>query len=79
MKKKYLLNLALSLVITGYAGVCQATAISYTATDLADAVSGVDLWEYSYLVSENTFDADYGFTIYFDLGLYDLLDPAPAA
>lgn len=79
MKKKYLLNLALSLAITGYAGICQATAISYTATDLTDVVSGEDLWEYSYSVSENTFDTDYGFTIYFDLGLYDFLDPAPAA
>jgi hypothetical protein len=45
---------------------------------LADANPGEDLWQYSYSVSGNNFAADTGFTVYFDLGLYDLLDPYPA-
>lgn len=78
MKKKYLSILTAGLLTIGAAGAAKATVISYSATDLADTGTG-DLWEYSYTVSDNTFAADTGFTIYFDLGLYDLLDPAPTA
>ena len=79
MKKSYLSILAAGLFAVGTAGLAHATVIEYTATDLADINSGEDLWQYSYTVSDNTFAADTGFTIYFDLGLYDLLDPAPTA
>jgi hypothetical protein len=71
--------LASGLLILGANGLANATAISFTATDLADVTVGEDLWEYSYTVTENTFAADTGFTIYFDLGLYDLLAPSPSA
>ena len=60
-------------------GTAQAIVVEYEATDLTDAVAGEDLWQYSYTVSDHTFAADTGFTIHFDLGLYDLLDPAPTA
>ena len=78
MKKNYLSVLVAGLLTLGTAGLANATAISYTATDLTDVGTG-DLWEYSYTVSDNIFAADTGFTVYFDLGLYDLLDPAPVA
>lgn len=56
-----------------------AATISYTATDLTDVNPGEDLWEYSYTLSDHSFAADTGFTIYFDLGFYDLLEPFPVA
>lgn len=59
--------------------MANATAISYTATDLTDINPGEDLWQYSYSVSDNTFAADTGFTVYFDFDLYDFLDPLPTA
>lgn len=74
--KKYLSALAAGLIILGATSVTNATVINYTATDLADT-GAKDLWEYSYKVSENSFAADTGFTIYFDIGLYDFLDPTP--
>lgn len=46
---------------------------------MADVNAGEDLWQYSYTVSNNTFVADTGFTIYFDLGFYDFLEPASTA
>lgn len=80
MKKKYLSMILVGLLTLGTALVANATAIiKYTATDLSDVNPGEDLWQYSYTVSNNTFAADTGFTIYFDLGLYDFLDPAPTA
>ena len=79
MKKKYLSLLTAGLLTFGVAGLANATAISYTATDIADINPGEDLWQYTYSVSDNTFTADTGFTIYFDLGLYDFLDPLPSA
>lgn len=78
VKKKCLSILASGLLIFGASGLANATAISFTATDLADVTAGEDLWEYTYSVSENTFSADTGFTIYFDLDLYDFLDPSPS-
>lgn len=79
MKKKYLTMILVGLLTLGNAVLANATVINYTATDLTDVNSGEDLWQYSYTVSDNAFAADTGFTIYFDLGLYDLLDPAPTA
>ena len=77
MKKKYLSILAAGLLTLGASGLANATSISYTATDLIDVNAGEDLWQYSYSVSDNIFAADTGFTIYFDFGLYELLDPSP--
>ena len=79
MKKKYLYVILAGLLIFGTAGLANATAISYIVADLTDVNPGEDLWQYSYTVSDHIFAADTGFTIYFDLGLYDLLDPVPTA
>lgn len=79
MNKKYLSILVAGLLTLGTSGLANATSISYTATDLTDVNAGEDLWEYSYSVIDNTFTADTGFTIYFDLGLYDLRDSSPTS
>lgn len=56
-----------------------ATTILYQAEDLADVVTGEDLWRYTYTVADFTYGADHGFTIVFDLSLYtNLEDPPPA-
>lgn len=47
-----------------------ATSIIYDASDL-----GGGTWQYSYLVSDFTFNTDYGFTVYFDYGLYENIIP----
>ena len=79
MKKKYLSIIVAGLLTLEAAVLANATVINYSATDLTDVNIGEDLWQYSYTVSDNAFAADTGFTIYFDLGLYDHLDPAPTA
>ncbi len=78
MKKICLAILTLGLLF-GTIGLAQAITINYTVTDIVDTTPGEDLWEYSYSVSDNIFNMDDGFTVYFDVGLYDLLDPAPTA
>jgi len=79
MKNKFLSIIAVGLLIFGASSLANAATISYTATDLPDVNIGEDLWQYSYTVSDHTFTADTGFTIYFDLGLFDLLDPFSTA
>lgn len=59
--------------------LAQAAVINFVATNLDNTTPGEDLWEYSYIVSENTFLADTGFTIFFDGNLYGTLDPSPLA
>jgi hypothetical protein len=55
-----------------------AATITFTATDLPDAVPGQDLWHYQYTVN-GIFVAFGGFEVLFDAGRYSLLqDPAPA-
>lgn len=80
--RKFGLTCALLVLATFLAlpiGMANAIIIDYQATDLVDTTAGEDLWQFTYTVSDHTFAADTGFTIYFDLGLYDLLDPAPPA
>ena len=45
--------------------------------DLADTTPGQDLWEYRYQVTGLTLTVGQGFTIFFDLGLYTLLQSPP--
>jgi hypothetical protein len=53
-----------------------AITIQFQAHDLADVAVGEDLWQYEYLVSGGTFEADQGFSVYFDPLLYaSLSDP----
>ena len=59
-------------------GKSYAIQILYEAANLADTTPGEDLWQYSYTVSDYSFDMDYGFTIHFDYSLYsNLEDPPP--
>lgn len=78
---KKIVAILIPLLVSGllYCGVTLATEISYVATDLVDTAIGEDLWEYEYTVSDATFITDTGFTIYFDLYLYALLEPFPVA
>jgi hypothetical protein len=56
----------------------QAALIQYQAIDLSDTTVGEDLWQYHYTVSDHTFTANTGFTLYFDSVLYsNLQDPPP--
>ncbi len=65
----------------GAAYVAPAPAIEvifrFEVVDLADTTPGQDLWEYSYVVSGLTLTANQGFTIFFDLSLYTLLQNPP--
>jgi len=60
-------------------GSANAASIDYTATNLTDINLGEDLWEYSYSVSDHTFIADTGFTVYFDHTLYNFIDSSPVS
>lgn len=53
--------------------------ILFQATDLADTTAGQNLWQYSYLVSGFNFQANQGFSIFFDHQSYlGLQSPPPA-
>ena len=54
-----------------------AVTFRFAVVDLADTTPGQDLWEYSYQVSGHTLTAGQGFTIFFDLSLYTLLQNPP--
>jgi len=75
----YKIFMAIIFVAIFSIGSAHATAISFVATDLADTTVGEDLWEYTYTVSEYTFDTDYGFQIFFDYGLYEDVTPVSAS
>ena len=55
----------------------RAATMIFEATNLADTTPGQDLWEYSYRLSDVTLTANQGFTIFFDLSLYKLLQNPP--
>ena len=55
----------------------RAATVIFTATDVVDVTPGQDLWEYSYRVSDVTFTANQGFTIFFDRTLYSQLQNPP--
>jgi hypothetical protein len=55
-----------------------AITIEYEVTDLPDTTLGEDLWQYTYRVSNYTFTAGHGFTIYFDQTRYKNIE-APTA
>lgn len=71
------LTVAVVLCIT--AGSANAINISFQATDIVDSIAGEDLWQYSYFVSDHSFAANTGFTIYFDPAAYGAIDPMPSA
>jgi len=52
----------------------EAATIEFTATDLADAVPGDDLWRLEYQISDIVFNQFEAFSIYFDPARYGALD-----
>lgn len=56
-----------------------ATSIRFEAVDLSDTTPGEDLWQYAYRVDGFTFDAGFGFSIFFDYTSYGAIEAAPAA
>lgn len=79
MRKKLGLLSSTVLLLFLSLGSAHAISIDFQATDLTDAVAGEDLWQYTYTVSDHTFAADTGFTIYFDYALYGAIDPFPTS
>jgi hypothetical protein len=74
--------LASAAFILGIASTVGAAVIQYEAINLADRVTGQDLWEYRYHVSKQTFPLYFGFDIIFPLGdnfQFGDLDIAPIA
>jgi hypothetical protein len=65
--------LAMGLI---HAEPAAAVEIRFEARDLVDVTSG-DLWQYDYFVSDASFDAGQGFTVYFDHTLYEDLQSLP--
>jgi hypothetical protein len=47
-----------------------AISINYKANDL-----GSELWQFDYYVSDFDFDADYGFQVFYEYGLYESITP----
>lgn len=71
MKKKMLKMLGTWVLLLCLSGTAQAIIIDYSATDLADTTAGSDLWQYTYTVSDHTFNEFEGFQVFFDYGLYE--------
>lgn len=56
-----------------------ASLINFQVTDLPNEMAGEDLWQYTYSISDHSFAADTGFTIYFGYSLYGAIDPFPSS
>ncbi len=80
MKKNVftLILASLFLVLLVFPYTTRATTIEYEVTNLPDTTSGEDLWQYTYRVSNYTFTAGHGFTIYFDQTRYKNIESPPA-
>jgi hypothetical protein len=70
-------SISLATAVVLNAAPTHAATITFQSIDLADVNVGEDLWMYEYVVSDIVFDANQGFSVYFDPSLYDgLQDPA---
>jgi hypothetical protein len=69
MKRILLLTVMIGILITMLNGV-YATTILYDLSNIEG-----NKWEYSYWVSDYTFNTDFGFTVYFDYGRYENITP----
>jgi len=69
MKRAVIILSALFFMMCCLLTEASCVMINYDVFDL-----GSGIWEYSYQVSDFIFDQDYGFTVYFDYGLYDSID-----
>jgi len=73
--------LLVSLIVIPFLAFAPATyaiSIQYDAINLADITPGKDLWQYSYFVSDQVFNTDEGFDVFFALGLYEGINPVSA-
>jgi len=70
--------MAAALIPLSMAPAARAAAIRYEAANLVDATPGEDLWLYRYRVEDAVFPAGNGFSVFFDLGLYEQLVAAAA-
>jgi hypothetical protein len=75
MKKKLFKMLGTGMLLLGLSGTAQAIQIDYSASDLADTTTGSDLWQYTYSISDHTFNEFEGFQVFFDYGLYEDIIP----
>lgn len=57
--------------------IAAAITIQYQTEDMPDTTAGEDLWQYTYSVSNQTFNAGQGFTIFFDHTLYQSIEDPP--
>ena len=70
--------LALAILLLAPVKVVGQGSLHYTVVDLPDGPSG-DLWEYSYSFSGFNFQANQGFSVFFDATLFsDLQNPRPS-
>jgi len=75
-----LLAALVAMLLVGLPQVRGQGTLRYTLADLPDNVPGDDLWEYSYVFDGFNFQANQGFSIYFDPTLFkDLQNPRPTA
>lgn len=80
MKARWLTaSLVVSFLAISSSAMAAPFTIQYLATDLSDVVGGEDLWRYSYSGSGFSFQANQGFSVYFDDARYlSLQSPVPA-
>jgi len=80
MMKKVALTLftiVLLLLPLVFPGIASAISIRYEITDLPDTTPEEERWQYKYSVSDYTFKAGHGFTLYFDHTLYRKIEGPP--
>lgn len=61
------------------APAAHSVKIQYEALDLADEITGEDLWQYTYRLDEFPFAANFGFSVLFDPARYRGLESPPPA
>ena len=66
MKINHLNKTLFALFFMCFVSSASAAKITYEVTDLSDIIAGEDLWKYTYTVSDYVFNADNGFSIFFD-------------
>lgn len=72
-----MLGWLLALWVGVSAAPAAAVIVSYVPRNLPDELPGEDRWQHQYRLDTFPYDAGYGFTVYFDPGLYADLDPTP--
>lgn len=75
--RKTMFTYVFVLVFLGLIDTVWPITIEYEVVDLPDAKSGEDLWQYTYRVSNYTFTAGHGFTIYFEQTRYKNIEVSP--